>query len=181
MQTIEQAQLEMRQKYMYGATGIVVSGFMWLLSGLVAYNYSPRYAILTLFIGGALIHPISTIFDKMLGMNQTHSKDNALGSLAMEGTFFMLMCMPLAYILSLQRTEWFFQGMLIIIGGRYLLFNTIYGSRLYWILGAILGMAGYLLFLFNAQSYISALTGSMIEVPYGLFVYYHASSTKTST
>jgi hypothetical protein len=31
MQTIEQAQLEMRQKYMYGATGIVVSGFMWLL------------------------------------------------------------------------------------------------------------------------------------------------------
>ena len=30
--------------------------------------------------------------------------------------------------------------MLLIIGGRYLTFSSIYGIRLYWILGAVLGV-----------------------------------------
>lgn len=180
MEDIKQAQIEMRDKHMYGATGIVVSGFMWLLSCIIAYKYSPRYAVAILLIGGAFIHPISTSLNRILGVSGTHSKDNALGGLAMEGTFFMLMCIPLAYGLSLQRTGWFFQAMLIIIGGRYLTFNTIYGNRLFWILGGILGIAGYLLFLTNAQSYISALTGSIIEISYGLSMYYNARRAKTT-
>jgi len=37
----------------------------------------------------------------------------------MEGTIFMIMCLPLALGLSLQHAEWFFQGMLLIIVGSY--------------------------------------------------------------
>jgi hypothetical protein len=179
MENMKQAQLEMRNNYIWGATGIVVSGFMWLLSGLVAYNYSPKQAVWTLLIGGVLIHPISTIVNKILGVSGTHSKNNALGNLAMEGTFFMLMCIPLAYGLSLLRTEWFFQGMLMIIGGRYLTFNTLYGNRLFWIIGATLGIAGYLLYSLNAQSYVSALTGSIIEISYGAYMYIYSRRTQT--
>ena len=113
-----------------------------------------------------------------MGVSGTHTKNNPLGRLGMEGTFFMLMCIPLAYGLSLQRVEWFFQGMLMIIGGRYLTFNTIYGNRLFWILGGILGIAAYSLFSFNAQSYISALTGAGIEIFFGLFLYFNAKRSK---
>ena len=86
----------------------------------------------------------------------------------MEGTIFMLMCLPLAFLLSLQHSEWFFQAMLMIIGGRYLTFASIYGIRLYWILGAILGIAAYLLFSFEVQSFGSSIIGSIIEIIFGL-------------
>ena len=159
--TVKLAQTEMRNNHMYGATGIVVSGLIWLTSSLVAFNYSSRQAVWALLIGGVLIHPISTIFNKMIGISGAHSKNNPLASLAMEGTFYMLMCIPLAYGLSLQRIEWFFPGMLMIIGGRYLTFNTIFGNRLFWVLGGVLGIAGYILFSLNTKCYISALTGGV--------------------
>ena len=89
----------------------------------------------------------------------------------MEGTIFMLMCLPLAFGLSLQKTEWFFQSMLLIIGGRYLTFESIYGIKLYWVLGAILGFAAYCLFSFKVQPSFSALTGSLIEISFGLFMF----------
>lgn len=176
--TVKLAQTEMRNNHMYGATGIVVSGLIWLTSSLVAFNYSSRQAVWTLLIGGVFIHPISTIFNKMIGISGAHSKNNPLANLAMEGTFYMLMCIPLAYGLSLQRIEWFFPGMLMIIGGRYLTFNTIFGNRLFWVLGGVLGIAGYILFSLNAKCYISALTGGGIEILFGFFVYLNARNNK---
>jgi hypothetical protein len=97
-----------------------------------------------------------------------HAQDNPLGKLAMEGTIFMIMCMPLAYGLSFQKLEWFFQGMLLIIGGRYLLFATVYGLRLYWALGIGLGIAAYLLFNLNSSSFTSIVTCAVIEIAFGL-------------
>ena len=99
-----------------------------------------------------------------------HSKGNLLGNLAGEGTIFMLMCLPLAYLLSLQHSEWFFQAMLMIIGGRYLTFATIYGNKIYWILGGVLGIAAYFLFSLKLESSVSALTGAAIEITFGLFM-----------
>ena len=49
-----------------------------------------------------------------------NSIERSLGNLAMEGTIFMIMCLPLALGLSLQHAECFFQGMLLIIVGSYL-------------------------------------------------------------
>ena len=124
----------------------------------------------TLLIGGVFIHPLSILLSKTVGLRGKHAKDNPLGKLAMEGTIFMLMCLPLAFGLSLQKTDWFFQGMLLIIGGRYLTFSSIYGNKLYWVLGAIIGIAAYFLFSFKIQSSFSALTGSLIEISFGFIM-----------
>jgi hypothetical protein len=78
--------------------------------------------------------------------------------------------LPLVFGLSLQHTEWFFQGMLMIIGGRYLTFASIYGNRLYWVLGAVLGVAAYILFSLKIQTFGSALIGSLIEISFGFFI-----------
>ena len=179
MEDIEQSQLEMSKNHTHGAIGALVSGVMWLLSGLTAYEYSPKQAVWVLLIGGAFIHPISTVLNKIMGTGGPQSKTNALGKLAMEGTVFMLMCIPLAYGLSMQRTEWFFQAMLMIIGGRYLTFHTLFGNRSFWLLGALLGIAGYVLFSLDAPSYASALTGSIIEISFGLYLYRNARKAKT--
>lgn len=167
---ISVAQKDMCKAYANGSVGIISSGLIWLLSAAVAYQYATKYAIWTLLIGGMFIHPLSILLSKVFGQSGSHSKDNPLGKLAMEGTILMLMCIPLAFGLSLQHPEWFFQGMLLIIGGRYLTFATIYGKKIYWVLGSMLGLAAILLYSIKGEPFISALTGSLIETIFGLFM-----------
>jgi hypothetical protein len=169
--TLVQAQTDMCRGYANGSIGIIVSGLMWLISAIVTYQYSANQAVWTLLIGGMLIQPVSVLLYKIIGLSGSHTKGNPLGKLGMEGTIFMIMCLPIAFGLSLQHTQWFFQGMLLIIGGRYLTFSSIYGIRLYWILGAVLGVAAYLLFYNSVQSLGTLLTGSLIEISFGLFMF----------
>ena len=170
--TFKQAQIDMCRGYANGSIGIIVSGLIWLVSATISYQYSAKQSIWTLLIGGMFIYPLGILLSKVMGLNGTHTKGNPLGNLAMEGTIFMIMCLPIAFGLSLQHAEWFFQGMLLIIGGRYLTFASIYGLKLYWILGAALGMAAYLLFYFKVQSFGSLLTGSLIEISFGLLMFF---------
>ena len=51
MDNIKQAQTEMGNNYKDGATGVVVSGLIWLISSFGAYNYTPKQAVWTLLIG----------------------------------------------------------------------------------------------------------------------------------
>jgi hypothetical protein len=168
MQNIEEAQLNMRKAYLTGYSGVVVSGVAWLLAGVTFFYASPKQAVWALLIGGVFIHPISIVLNKVLGASGSHAPSNPLGKLALEGTIFMLLCLPLAYGLSFQKTEWFFQAMLLIIGGRYLTFASLYGTKLYWLLGAALGMAAYFLFAAKATPFVSVLVGSAIELTFGI-------------
>lgn len=169
--SVAQAQADMSTGYGDGALGMLVSGLVWLLASIVAYQFSDKQAIWTLLIGGMFIYPLSVLVAKIMKLKGEHTKGNPLGNLAMEGTVFMLMCLPIAFGLSLQHSAWFFQGMLLIIGGRYLTFASIYGNKVYWILGAALGASAYILFSLNIQSFGSALTGSLIELIFGVFVF----------
>jgi hypothetical protein len=170
IKTFGQAQTDMCNSYANGSIGVIISGAIWLTSAFIANYYSPKKAIWTLFIGGMFIYPLSSLLGKLFGLRRTHTEGNQLGNLAMEGTIWMIMCLPLAFGLSLQQTEWFFQAMLLIIGGRYLTFATIYGNKIYWFLGSILGISAYLLYNFKVQSFGSLLTGSCIEISFGLFM-----------
>lgn len=177
--SVEHAQADMRRGYANGFIGIIVSGLIWLISAVICYQYSAKQAVWVLFVGGMFIHPVSMILSKFMGSPGKHTNGNPLGNLAMEGTIFMIMCIPLAFVLSLQQVEWFFQGMLLIIGGRYLTFASIYGNRLYWVFGATLGVAAYLLFHFRIASFISLLTGSFIEIFFGSFMFYSFRKKKS--
>ncbi|GAB3796576.1 hypothetical protein GCM10028819_14420 [Spirosoma humi] len=170
--SINMAQTDMRRDYRNGATGVLVSGIVWITTAVIVYNFSARQAVWALLVGGALIHPISTLINTVTGVKATASKDNQLTSLALEGTLFMLMTIPLAYGLSLIRVEWFFQGMLLIIGGRYLTFHTVYGNKLYWLLGGLLGSSAYYLYASSTQSLVTTLTGGVIEVIFSVVLFY---------
>jgi hypothetical protein len=165
---LEIAQQNMCAAYLHGYPGVVVSGMVWLVSAFLALNVSPGKAVWALLVGGVFIHPISILLNKILGASGAHAPSNPLGRLAMEGTLFMIMCMPLAYLLSFQKVDWFFQGMLLIIGGRYLHFATLYGSKLYWVLGIGLGLAACLLFAMHAPSHTTLLVGAAMEIMFGV-------------
>ncbi len=169
--SITEAQTAMRIEYRNGATGVFVSGIIWLITAGVIYNSSTKQAIWTLLVGGALIHPISTMINKMMGVKAATNTVNPLSGLALEGTLFMVMTIPIGYGLSLLRAAWFFQAMLLIIGGRYLTFRTLYGNKLFWLLGGLLGAGAYGLFSSNLDSLVTTLTGGLIEVGFGLLLF----------
>lgn len=167
MQTLTDFQHDMRRGYIWGATGIITSGVVWLCASLVAYVDDPRKAIWVLFIGASFIVPVSNLVDRLLGAPGKHTAGNRLSALALETTVFMLMCLPLAYGLALHRIEWFFPAVLMVIGGRYLTFATVYGTRVYWLLGAALGAAALVSYLLALAPHLSAGLGAAIEIVFG--------------
>ncbi len=172
--TVSAAQADMRYGYLGGAAGVFASGIAWLAAGIVALAVSPRGAVATLFFGGMLIHPVAILFAKLAGRPGKHSKGNPLAQLALEGTIGMLLAIPLALYLALEWPQYFFIAMLLIIGGRYLTFATLYGTRVYWALGAVLALASMALIAVKASAALAAFTGATIEIAFALLIFRRA-------
>lgn len=168
---IADAQRDMRSGYLSGAPGVLASSLAWAAATGTAFLASPQQAIWVLFIGGMLIHPAGLLIGKVLGASVTHTRGNALAQLAGANTIWMIACLPLAYIASMQMIEWFFPAMLLIIGGRYLTFGILYGMRFYWALGFVLLGAGFGLGAIAATPAISAAVGSAIEFVFAIFAF----------
>jgi hypothetical protein len=169
--TLSAAQADMRQGYLGGAAGVFASGIAWLVAGIVALAVSPRGAVAALFFGGMLIHPVSILVAKLAGRPGKHSKGNPLARLALEGTIWMLLSIPIALYLALEWPQYFFIAMLLIIGGRYLTFATLYGTRVFWALGALLALASMALIAVKASAALAALTGATIEIVFALLIF----------
>jgi hypothetical protein len=168
---IADAQREMRFAYYGGAPGMLTSAAVWLTAGIVSLLVSPERAVWTLFIGGMFIHPVSVLLTKAMGRPGNHTPGNPFGALALASTFWLILSCPLAYSVSLLRIEWFFPAMLFVIGGRYLTFSTIFGDRFYWVCGAALAIAGYLLAQAHASPQLGAFTGAAIEAAFAVFIF----------
>jgi hypothetical protein len=157
------AQADMRFAYFGGASGMFASSLAWICAAIATIQASPRQAIWVLFIGGMLIHPVGVLISKLFGRPGNHSKGNPLGSLAWASTLWLIFSLPLAYAVSLLRIEWFFPAMLLVIGGRFLVFSSLFGMRIYWACGLTLAGAGYFLGQAHASPTLSACAGAAIE------------------
>ena len=168
-------QEEMRHAHYDGAPGILVSGLVWVAATLVCYQLGINKAVWTLLIGGALIYPISTVVTKVLGRPAKTSKTNALNQLGMASTIWLILCCAMAYGLFLLKPELFFPAMMATIGCRYLVFATMFGRLFFWIMGASLIVAGYLVLASAVPPVFAAGLGGLIEVLFALFLFSIAS------
>ena len=172
--TYEEAQADMRRAYCDGATGVIASATAWLAAAIAAWVSTSQASILTLLVGGMFIFPVSVLLSKAVGRSGIHAKGNPLAALATSGTLWMLLAIPVAYAAGLHRAEWFFPAMLLIIGGRYLTFPTLYGLPVYYVLGALLAAAGMLLVMMRMPVVAGALAGSIIEYVLGAILFARA-------
>jgi hypothetical protein len=78
--------------------------------------------------------------------------------------------LALAYGIALWRIELFFPAMLCVIGGRYLTFATVFGTKLFWVCGAVLALAGYQLARLQVAPAVGAFAGGAIEIVFGIIV-----------
>ena len=175
---ISKAQADMRHAYYGGATGLLASAAVWSVAAAVAYVNSPGRAVWALVVGGMLIHPAAMLIAKLLGRPGTHTPGNPLAPLALEGTAFFLLGIPLALGLTRVQPAWFFPAMLLLIGGRYLTFATLYGRRAFWMCGALLAGAGMLAWMAHAPAWATALASAGIEAAFTVVM---ASGERRST
>ena len=174
--TVSQAQANMRDGYLGGAPGVLVSGVVWVIAGVVAVIVSHKAAVFALLIGGAAIHPLSVLLARLLGRRGMHAPGNPMGRMAAEGTFWLLAGIAVAYGMHALRLEWFFPAMLLLIGGRYLTFQTLYGLRIYWVLGGVLCILGVALAMARVPAPVSAFAGGVVEVIFAGLVFRQARS-----
>ena len=167
----EDAQNDMNFSYFGGAAGVLVSGLVWCVAGLVALLYSYQSSMLTLFFGGMLIHPLAMLLSKILKRSGNHDPKNPLGKLALESTIILLVGLFLAFYVAKLQVEWFYPIMLMIIGVRYLAFNTLYGIRTYCGLGALLIFSGMSCIFLGANFVIGAFVGGILEIIFSLVIF----------
>ena len=170
----EDAQKDMNFAYCGGATGVLVSGLVWCIAGIVALLYSNQSSMLTLFFGGMFIFPLSMLLAKILKRPGNHDPRNPLSKLALESTIVLFVGLFLAFTVARLQAEWFYPIMLLIIGVRYLLFNSLYGLKVYWLLGLILMFSGAACMVFNAEFVIGAFIGGITEILFSVIILNHS-------
>lgn len=167
----ENAQKDMCESYLSGSAGIFISGIVWLLAGSTSIFFSEHISILIFFFGGMLIHPLSILFSKIFNRTGKHQDGNPLGKLALESTLLLFIGLFIAYSVFQINTNWFYPIMLLTIGVRYVIFQTIYGIKTYWLLGLVLIIAGIVSIITNQPFHTSAIIGGIIELIFAMIIF----------
>lgn len=166
-----ESQKDMSRAYYGGATGALASGIVWLSAGLIGLYSSPFNSMLALLIGGMFIFPISLLLSRLLGATGKHGATNVLGKLAIENLGILFGGLFIAVIVAQLNGLLFYPIMLVIIGARYLTFQTLYGLKVYWALGSVLMISGFYLAIFPSAFTLAAFVGGLIEIAFALIIY----------
>ncbi|MCX7554059.1 hypothetical protein OS175_09230 [Marinicella sp. S1101] len=167
----QQSQQDMRSAYASGATGALASGLIWTLAGVVGLLISEKASMLALFFGGMMIFPLSVLLSKLLKRSGKHDPNNDLRHLAFEGLGILFAGLFIAFVVAQYNSLLFFPIMLLIIGARYLTFQSIYGLKIYWLLGGLLMLAGFMLTIFSLSFIAGAFIGGGIEIVFSWLIY----------
>ncbi|MEM9827768.1 MAG: hypothetical protein AAF958_14350 [Planctomycetota bacterium] len=166
-------QAEMREAYASGIPGAFVSGIVWLASAIVLVMFGMNAGVGTLLVGGLGIFPLSLLGCRALGASGKHTPGNPLGYLAMETTLWLMAGIFIAFATVLVGSSaLFFPVMLLVIGSRYLAFQSLYGLRLYWLAGGALCIAGFLAAILNLTAWVPALLGGIIEIALAIALHF---------
>ena len=100
------AQREIRQAYMGGFLGQLVSGLLWLASAVAATWSSPRSAIACRG-RGFFIFPLTRLGLALIGRRVATTPGNPLNGLAMQVAFTLPRSLPVIGAAALYRLDWF--------------------------------------------------------------------------
>ena len=150
---IEDAQWEMRTRYVGGFYGQLVSGLLWLVSASLAQWSGPRSAITTLVLGGFFIFPVTELLLQVAGARTSLSATNSLRYLGMQVAFVLPFSMPLLVPIGMYRLTWFYPGMMVLLGAHYLPFAFLYGMRMFLVLAALLTGGGLMIAMYWSSSF----------------------------
>ena len=150
---VREAQREVREVYLHGAPGTLISAILWAVSAAVSTWGSHRTGALVVALGGALIFPALQLVLRSMGRRTALRPENPLAGLALQSAFLIPLCLPVVAAAALHRSAWFYPALLVVVGAHYLPFVTLYGMRRWALLGGTLVAAGLMLGLYGPRSF----------------------------
>lgn len=166
---IAAAQAELRDSYVRGGPGAIVSGGVWLIAGLVSSYSGIGYGFATLFFGGMLIFPISAMLVRGILRRPAESKVNPGGTIVVETVVPMIAGLFAAWLIMPHRPDFVFPLSAIAVGAHYFGFRTAYGDLVYWVFGAILCLVGLLSIVAQIPAHqVVPYLVALIEIVFGV-------------
>lgn len=150
---VHEAQREVRETYLGGFVGQLVSAVLWAGSAALATWGSPRQAITLLVLGGVMIFPLTTLGLRVMGRPASLRRENPLRGLGMQVAFVLPLSLPVVGGAALHKLQWFYPAFMIVLGAHYLPFVFLYGMRLFAVLAALLITGGLLIGLYGPDSF----------------------------
>lgn len=142
--TVADMQADARRAFVGGGPGALVSGLAWLAAALALQLAGLRTAYAVLFFGGFLIYPLSTVLERAVFRRAPAANSNTLVRLGTETLPAMLGVLAVGWLLLDAAPQLVFPLAAIAVGGRYLVFRTVYGDSLFYALGGALLAVGAL-------------------------------------
>lgn len=169
--TVDDAQAQVRAAFVGGGPGAIVSGLVWLAAAWVLAQGTRDQAFSTLFLGGILIFPLSSLICRFGFGRSASVKGNPLGLVALESTIAMIAGLIAAWLMLAVRPVAVFPVAALAVGTHYFAFKTAYGDRTFWVLGAALTMVGCAgLFWLPGRDVPLMLAFALIELAFGLIL-----------
>ncbi len=163
------AQSTMRQNYINGGPGVLTSGVVWLISAIITYFVGFQAGMVSLFVGGMLIVPVSGFIERQM-RNDISKPDKGMTRLAMLTLPLLFGGLFLGYVMSFRNEALFFEIVAIAIGLRYLVFTKVYGLKLFVILGLLLIITGIGAYFSSIHLVVVPLTVGLFEILIGAFL-----------
>lgn len=140
--TIAQAQADVRRVHRGGSMGPLVSGLVWAVSSALFTWVSVGSAMWALFLGGALIFPLSSLLLTLRGGPIGLPGGHPASALAFQAAMVAPAGTLVAIVVGLYDADRFFPAAALLIGAHYLVWPSLYGMRLWFAPALILVVIG---------------------------------------
>lgn len=166
------AQADLRRAHINGAPGVLVSGLIWLATGLLWYLGGPREAFIFLFFGGMAIAPLAALLTRFGFKAPAATIGKPLEKIA-------LVTVPIILAGFFIAWRWFGMAsaqaipiVAIAIGLRYLTFKAMFGTGTFLMLGAAFVLIGAAALLVSSNlAGAAALLLGLVELAFFAALY----------
>ena len=145
---ILEAQKDVRETFLGGFAGQLVSAVLWALSAAACTWHSLHLAELILVFGGFFIFPLTQLLLRSMGHAYALPRGHPMNALGIQVAFTLPLALPLVLGLAALRPAWFYPACMIVLGAHYLPFVFMYGMWQFAVLCAALVTSGLALALY---------------------------------
>lgn len=153
---ISEAQREVRQVYVGGFPGLMISSLVWFISAMLGSWVSWRAAMWALVIGGPFIFFLLELLLRVIGHRRGLTDENSLNSLMLQLVFLLPILLPLVVIAFLYRADWLYPAFMIALGAHFLPFMFLFGMWQFGALGIVFALAAIVFGMSDADHFVMA-------------------------
>jgi hypothetical protein len=166
------AQADMRKAHINGAPGVLVSGLIWLATGLLWCLVGPRESFIFLFFGGMAIAPLAALLTRFGFKAPSATIGKPLEKIALVTVPIILAGFYIAWRWFGLESAQAIPIVAIAIGLRYLTFKAMFGTSTFLLLGGAFILVGAATFISGTNlAGAAALLLGLVELAFFAALY----------